>query len=71
MGGGLPYQEVAQRWSGQVHRMAVWGPPVDQDLDGPRGRAQPDGMEPLEAASDRGGGEGGILAQEVTLAAKI
>lgn len=33
--------------------------------------AQPDGMEPLEAASDQARAEGVILAQEVTLAAKI
>ena len=34
MGGGLPYQELAQRWSGLVHRMGVWDPPVDQGLGG-------------------------------------
>lgn len=33
--------------------------------------AQPDGMEPLEAASDQAGAGGGILTQEVTLIVKI
>lgn len=33
--------------------------------------AQPDGMEPLEAASDQAGARVGILTQEVTLIVKI
>lgn len=71
VGGGLLYQEVAQRWSKQVHGKAVWDPPVGQNLGGASrsGAAQPDGMDPLEAASDQAVGAGeGVLTQEVTLA---
>lgn len=71
VGGGLLHQEVAQGWSKQVHRKAVWDPPVGQNLGGASrsGAAQPDGMDPLETASDQAVGAGeGVLAQEVTLA---
>ena len=59
VGGGLPYQEVAQRWSGQECRMAVWDPLVGQEPGGARGQgglARWDGTS--AAASDQAGAGG-------------
>lgn len=72
-GEGVSY---TRRWSrGWSGRCGDSSPalPVDQDLDGPLEVREPSqmGMEPLEAASDRGGAEGGIPAQEVTLAVHL
>lgn len=54
----ISYQEVASRWPEQVHRKAVWDPPVGKGLRGATGSraAQPDGLEPPTpqgAASDQ------------------
>ena len=60
MGGGLPYQELTQRWSGLVHRMGVWDPPVDQGLGGPRGQGSPARWDGTPGGCFRsGGGQGG------------
>ena len=72
VGGGLPYKEVAQRWSGQERRMAVWDPPVGQEPGGaPPGQGGPVRWDGTPAATSDQPGAGRILTREVTLVGKI